>query len=43
MTTHGRGGLARWTFGNVADKVACYSPCPVLLVRNAAPEMAGML
>jgi nucleotide-binding universal stress UspA family protein len=43
MTTHGRGGLARWTFGSVADKVARYSPCPVLLVPYAAPEMAVML
>jgi nucleotide-binding universal stress UspA family protein len=33
MSTHGRGGLARWTFGSVADKVARHSPCPVLLVR----------
>ena len=34
MSTHGRGGLARWTFGGVADKVARHSPCPVLLVRQ---------
>ncbi len=34
MSTHGRGGLARWTFGSVADKVARHSPCPVLLVRH---------
>lgn len=34
MSTHGRGGLARWTFGSVADKVARHSPCPVLLVRQ---------
>ena len=38
MSAHGRGGLARWTFGSVADKVARHSPCPVLLVRYAAPE-----
>lgn len=35
MSAHGQGGLARWTFGSVADKVARHSPCPVLLVRYA--------
>jgi nucleotide-binding universal stress UspA family protein len=34
MGTHGRGGLARWTLGSVADKVARHAPCPVLLVRQ---------
>ena len=34
MSTHGRGGLARWAVGSVADKVARHSPCPVLLVRQ---------
>lgn len=34
MSTHGRGGVARWTFGSVADKVARYSCCPVLLIRQ---------
>jgi len=34
MTTHGQGGLARWTFGSVANKIAHHSPCPVLLVRQ---------
>lgn len=33
MSSHGQGGLARWTFGSVADKVARHSPCLVLLVR----------
>ena len=37
MSTHGRGGLALWSLGSVADKVARHSPCPVLLVRYAAP------
>lgn len=36
MSTHGRGGLGRWTFGSVAEKVARHSPCPVLLVRQEA-------
>ena len=34
MSSHGRGGSARWTFGSVADKVARHSPCPVFLVRQ---------
>jgi nucleotide-binding universal stress UspA family protein len=34
MTTHGRtGGLVRWTFGSMADKVVHHSTCPVLLIR----------
>jgi nucleotide-binding universal stress UspA family protein len=37
MSSHGRGGLARWTFGSVAERVARHSLCPVLLVR-AKPE-----
>ncbi len=37
MSAHGQGGPARWTFGSVADKVARHSPCPLLLVRYAAP------
>ena len=41
MSAHGQGGLARWTFGSVADKVARHSPCPVLLVRYASPENAS--
>jgi nucleotide-binding universal stress UspA family protein len=34
ISSHGRSGLARWTFGSVADKVARHSPCPVLLIRQ---------
>lgn len=34
MSTHGRGGIARWSLGSVADKVARYAACPVLLVRQ---------
>ena len=33
MSTHGRGGAARWVFGSVADKVLRHSRVPVLLVR----------
>lgn len=32
MSTHGRSGISRWTFGSVADKVARHSPIPVLLI-----------
>ena len=32
MSTHGRGGLARWAFGSVADKVVRHSPCPVFII-----------
>jgi nucleotide-binding universal stress UspA family protein len=34
MSSHGRGGLARWTFGSVAEKIVHHSPCPVLLIRQ---------
>lgn len=34
MSSHGRGGDARWTAGSVADKVMQHSPCPVLLIRK---------
>ena len=40
MSSHGKGGLARWAFGSVAEKAARYSPCPVLLVRQE-PEAAS--
>lgn len=32
-TTHGRSGISRWLFGNVAAKVLQGAPCPVFLVR----------
>lgn len=32
MTTHGRSGITRWLFGNVADKVSHHSTIPVLIV-----------
>lgn len=34
LTTHRRGGVARWTYGSVADKAARHAPCPMLLVRQ---------
>jgi nucleotide-binding universal stress UspA family protein len=33
MTTHGRGALARWAFGSVADAVSRTSPVPVMIIR----------
>ncbi|MEO8084097.1 MAG: universal stress protein [Ardenticatenales bacterium] len=33
ITTHGRGGLARWALGSVADRVARTSKSPVLIER----------
>lgn len=44
MSTLGLGGVARWTIGNIADKVARHSPCPVMLVRPGSqpkPTTAG--
>ena len=34
MSTHGRGGMARWFMGSVAEEVARRSTVPVLLVRS---------
>jgi nucleotide-binding universal stress UspA family protein len=33
MSTHGRGGLSRWVYGSVADKVLRSADVPVLLIR----------
>ncbi|MCH8802187.1 MAG: universal stress protein [Chloroflexi bacterium] len=35
MTTHGRSGPARWTLGNVTDRVVRHSGDPVLVVRTS--------
>jgi nucleotide-binding universal stress UspA family protein len=35
LTTHGRGGFARWVTGSVADKVLRTSHRPLLLVRSS--------
>ncbi len=39
MSTHGRGGLSRWVFGSVADKVLRYANIPVLLIRAKEEEI----
>lgn len=36
MSTHGRSGLGRWVFGNVAEKVLRYVETPLLLVHARA-------
>lgn len=36
MSTHGRTGLGRWVFGNVAEKVLRHGQTPLLLVHSAA-------
>lgn len=33
MSTHGRGGVSRWVFGSVADKVLRRADVPVVLIR----------
>ncbi|WP_420631525.1 universal stress protein [Candidatus Leptofilum sp.] len=33
MSTHGRGGVMRWVFGSVADKVLRNADVPILLAR----------
>ncbi|MFN2165877.1 MAG: universal stress protein [Anaerolineae bacterium] len=33
MSTHGRGGVLRWVYGSVADRVLQGATCPVLLIR----------
>lgn len=33
MTTHGRGGLGRWVYGSVADRVLRAATTPILLIR----------
>jgi nucleotide-binding universal stress UspA family protein len=36
--THGRGGLAHFILGSVAEKVIRNSPCPVLTLRPAVVQ-----
>ncbi|MCS6845482.1 MAG: universal stress protein [Caldilineales bacterium] len=35
MSTHGRGGVRRWVYGSVAERVLQGAACPVLLIRAA--------
>lgn len=43
MSTHGRGGLLRWTLGSVAEKVARAADVPLLLVRSFRRTRKGDL
>lgn len=36
MATHGRGGLGRWVFGSVTQKIMHLTPAPMLVVRPKA-------
>jgi len=38
MTTHGRGGLARWFYGSVSDRLLTTESTPLLVIRSATPE-----
>lgn len=40
MSTHGRGGLARWFLGSVAEEVVRRAPVPILMIRVAAEHAA---
>ncbi len=41
MSTHGRSGFSRWTFGSVAEKVLRASRVPVLAVRSCKGTAGG--
>jgi nucleotide-binding universal stress UspA family protein len=41
MATHGRGGLGRWVYGSVAERVLHEAEVPVLLVRAWEERPAG--
>lgn len=38
LGTHGRGAVGRFFLGSVADRVVRAAPCPVVTVRESAPE-----
>jgi nucleotide-binding universal stress UspA family protein len=38
LTTHGRGGLSRWAYGSVADRLIRHADTPVLVLRSQAPD-----
>lgn len=38
MSTHGRGGVMRWVFGSVADRVLQRAKVPILLSRILPPS-----
>lgn len=38
LTSHGRGGLGRWAFGSVADRLVRGSKLPLLILRTSESE-----
>ena len=40
VASHGRTGLAQLLLGSVAEKVVRFAPCPVLVLRTPAQEIA---
>lgn len=43
MSTHGRSGISRWAFGDVANRVLRGATCPVLLVRTGGDAVTAPL
>ncbi len=41
LCSHGYTGMKRWILGSVAEKVAHYSPVPVLVLRKGEPLSVG--
>lgn len=41
MSTHGRGGLSRWMYGSVADKVLRHCTIPIILIRVTEDDLAA--
>lgn len=37
---HGRRGISRWVAGSVAEEILRRAPCPVVVVQQAASELA---
>lgn len=42
MSTHGRGGVTRWIFGSVAEKVLRGTNKPILLIRAPGISSSGL-
>lgn len=42
LCSHGRTGLARWALGSVAQKIACHSPIPLLILREEQTQEKGL-
>ena len=42
LSTHGRGGVARWIFGSVAEKILRMASVPVLLLRSFPSGSRGL-